>query len=70
MKNFLNASSRSLKAPIDVQTDLSGSVLILISVSPTHIQFHFSCFKLWYRSDMVFPLSDMEITHVFLMNAK
>ena len=59
-----------VKAPIDVQVDVSGSVLILISVSPTHIQFHFSCFKSWYCADMASPLSDTGISHVYLMNAK
>ena len=59
-----------LKAPIDVQADVSGFVLIPISVSSTHIQFHFSCFKSWYRADMASPLSDAEISHVYLMNAK
>ena len=60
----------SLKVPIDVHADVSDSVLIPISASPTHIQSHFSCFKSWYRADMVFLLSDEEISHVYLINAK
>ena len=44
------------------QANASCSVLIPISVSPTHIQFHFSCFKSWYCADMAFPLIDAEIT--------
>ena len=55
---------------IDVQADVPGSVLIKISVSPTHIQFHFSCFKPWYRADVASLLSDAEISHVYLMIAK
>ena len=55
-----------VKTPTDVQADVSGSVLIF--VLPTHIQFHFSRFKLWYREDMAFPLSDVEISRVYLMN--
>ena len=59
-----------LKAPIDVQVDVSGSVLIPISVSPIHIQFHFSCFKSWYRADVESPPSDAKISRGYLMNAK
>ena len=43
---------------------MSGSVLIPISVLPTHVQFHFSCFKSRYRADMVSPLSDTEISEM------
>ena len=66
----MNQSCLCLKAPIDVQGDVSGSVLIPISASPTHIQFHFRCFKSWYRADMVSPLSDTEISHVYLKSVK
>ena len=59
-----------LKAPIDVQADVLGSVLIQISVVlvPTHLHFHFSCFKSWHWADMASPLSDTD--NVYLMNAK
>ena len=56
--------------PIDVQANVSGSVVIPISVSPPHIQFHFSCFKSWYLVDRASPPNDVEISCVYLMNAK
>ena len=59
-----------IKAPIDIHTDVSGVVLIPISVSPTHIQFYLSCFKSLYQANVVLPLSDTEISHVYLMSAK
>ena len=63
-------SAQALKAPTDIQADVSGSVLIPISVLPTHIQFHFSCFKSRYQADMASLLSDADNSHVYLMNAK
>ena len=62
-------SKNSIKAP-DIQAEISGSVLTPVSVSPTHVQFHFNRFKSWYRADMASPLGDTEISHVYLMNAK
>ena len=59
----------SVEAPIDVQADVSGSVLIPIPVLPTHVQFHFSCFKSRYRADMASQLIDAEVSLVYLMNA-
>ena len=56
--------------PIDVQANVSGSVLVPISVSPPHIQFHFNCLKSWYLVDMASPPKDVEISYFYLMNAK
>ena len=70
MSDQENSGDARLKAPIDIQVNASGFVLIPISVLPTHIQFHLSCFKSWYRADMVSPLSNAEISHVYSMNVK
>ena len=59
-----------VKAPIDAPTNVSGSVLIPTSVSPTNIKFHFICFKLWYGADIAAPLSDTESSRVYAINAK
>ena len=69
-QNLVMMRGVRVKAPIDVQGDVSGSVLIPISVLPTHVQFHFNCFKSRYRVDMASLLSDAEISHVYIMNTK
>ena len=48
----------NFKAPIDIQADVSGSVLTPVFVSPKH------CFKSWYREDKAAPLIDAKISHV------